>query len=113
MAGLLISSLFLAAFFALLVARSRHRRHSAHRLPLPPGPKGVPLLGNINDLPPPEALEYKHWLQHKQQYGPISSVTVMGQTIIIIHDKNAAFELMEKRASRHSGRPSMKFAMEL
>jgi hypothetical protein len=37
----------------------------------------------------------------------------MGQTIIIIHHKNAAFELMEKRASRHSGRPSMKFAMEL
>jgi hypothetical protein len=82
-------------------------------LPLPPGPKGLPLVGNVNDLPQPRSLEYKHWLQHKEQFGLLSSVTVMGQTIIIIHDRNVAFELMEKRASKHSGRPSMKFAMEL
>ena len=82
-------------------------------LPLPPSPKGLPLVGNVNDLPQPGSLEYKHWLQHKEQFGLLSSVTVMGQTIIIIHDRNVAFELMEKRASKHSGRPSMKFAMEL
>jgi hypothetical protein len=113
MTGLLVPSLFLGALFAFFLAKIRHRRHSAHTLPLPPGPNGLPLLGNINDLPPPGALEYEHWLQHKERFGPLSSVTVMGQTIVIIHDKNAAFELMEKRASKHSGRPSMKFAMEL
>lgn len=37
--------------------------------PLPPGPKGLPLIGNITDLPPPGEVEARHWLKHKQLYG--------------------------------------------
>ena len=37
--------------------------------PLPPGPKGLPLLGNLNDLPKPGELEYMHWLSFKEKYG--------------------------------------------
>lgn len=40
-----------------------------HQLPLPPGPKGVPLLGNINDLPPAGVIESYHWAKHKAIYG--------------------------------------------
>lgn len=87
------------------------RRHVA--VGLPPGPKGLPLVGNISDLPPPGIPEFQHWLQHKERYGPLSSVTVLGQTLVIIHDKDVAFELMEKRASKYSGRPNMKFSSEM
>jgi hypothetical protein len=80
---------------------------------LPPGPKGLPLVGNINDLPPPGVPEYQHWLQHKQKYGPLSSITVLGQVMVIIHDKDVAFELMERRANRYSGRPTMKFVFDM
>jgi cytochrome P450 len=80
---------------------------------LPPGPKGLPLVGNIKDMPPAGIPEYQHWLKHKDLYGPISSVTVLGQTIIIIHDKNVALELMEKRSAIYSGRPRMVFAFEM
>jgi hypothetical protein len=45
--------------------------------------------------------------------GPLSSVTVMGQTIIIINDRNLAFELLEKRSAIHSSRPSTVFADEM
>ena len=79
------------------------------RLPLPPGPKGLPLIGNVKDLPPPGVNEHLHWLNFKDAYGPINSITVLGQTIVIIHDKEMASELMEKRATMHSGRPVMLF----
>ncbi|PQE16147.1 cytochrome P450 oxidoreductase protein [Rutstroemia sp. NJR-2017a BVV2] len=82
-------------------------------VPLPPGPKSLPLIGNINDLPPSGSVEFKHWLKHKDCYGPISSVTVLGQTIIILHGREIASELMEKRANIHSGRPKMKFGFDM
>ncbi|RMJ16492.1 hypothetical protein CDV36_003782 [Fusarium kuroshium] len=81
--------------------------------PLPPGPKGLPLAGNLNDLPKPGVLEAHHWLKHKDLYGPISSVTVMGQTLVIINDAQLAFELLEKRSVNHSSRPRQIFAGEM
>lgn len=45
------------------------RRKASNRAPLPPGPKGLPLLGNLNDLPQPGVLEAHHWLKHKELYG--------------------------------------------
>ena len=45
--------------------------------------------------------------------GPISSLTVMGQTLVIINDSRLAFELMEKRSVKHSSRPTMVFAGEM
>ncbi|KAJ6257386.1 Cytochrome P450 monooxygenase CLM2 [Drechslerella dactyloides] len=83
------------------------------RLPLPPGPKGVPLIGNVADLPPPGAIEWQHWISHKDLYGPISSVTVFNQTIILIHDLNIAFELLDKRSAKFSSRPYFPFAGDL
>ena len=38
-------------------------------LQLPPGPKGLPILGNINDMPKAGELEATHWLKHKDLYG--------------------------------------------
>lgn len=45
------------------------------RPPLPPGPKGKFLVGNIGDLPPPGQQEWKHWLQHKDAYGTLANNT--------------------------------------
>ncbi|KAL1952731.1 hypothetical protein VTO42DRAFT_4409 [Malbranchea cinnamomea] len=81
---------------------------------LPPGPKPLPILGNMRDLPPNDGTpEYQHWLQHKDQYGGISSVTVLGMTLVIIHDKKAAHELLETMSSKTSGRPTNIMANKL
>ncbi|KAL6698552.1 cytochrome P450 [Trichoderma pleuroticola] len=80
-------------------------------LPLPPGPKPVPILGNVRDGPPEGMPHFLHWLTFKDKYGPISSITVLGQTVVFLHDKDAAVELLEKKTSlKTSGRPTFIFS---
>ncbi|KAJ2903227.1 hypothetical protein MKZ38_010263 [Zalerion maritima] len=95
------------------IAYTLSSARNARRPPLPPGPKGLPLVGNLGDMPKPGELEAHHWLKHKDLYGPISSVTVMGQTIVIVNDARLAFELLEKRSAKHSSRPRQVFAGEM
>lgn len=83
------------------------------KLPLPPDPKGLPMVGNVPDLPPKGGLEWQHWLKHKDLYGPISSVTVFGQTIILLHDYESAIELLDRRGAKYSSRGRMVFAGEM
>lgn len=109
MAGMslaLIATIGLAVYVLKKLFLDQKENHA----PLPPGPKGLPLVGNLTDLPPPGVPEYFHWMKHKDIHGPISSVTVLGQTLIIINNKDAAFELMDKRSNIYSGRAKMKFA---
>ena len=89
------------------------------------------LIGNFLDMPKPQDFEGLHWSKHKALYGtdlhlsthkdivsnscagPISSVTVLGTTLVLINDKDIAFDLLEKRSTIYSSRPSMTFAGEL
>ncbi|OJJ32368.1 hypothetical protein ASPWEDRAFT_117096 [Aspergillus wentii DTO 134E9] len=82
-------------------------------VPLPPGPSPKFLVGNIADLPRRGGQEWLHWLQHKDLYGPISSVTSLGKTIIILNDVQTTIDLMEKRSAIYSSRPKMAFAGEM
>lgn len=77
---------------------------------LPPGPAGLPIIGNVLDLPPKGEPEYKHWLPFKDKYGLISSVTVLGQTMIILHSRRAVIDILENTSLKTSGRPSFTFA---
>ncbi|KAI8628042.1 cytochrome P450 oxidoreductase OrdA-like protein [Xylariaceae sp. FL1651] len=81
--------------------------------PLPPGPKGLPLVGNVADLPSGRIPEWEHWLRHRDLYGPISSVTALGTTIIILHSQELALALLEKRSSIYSSRTRLVFGGEM
>ncbi|KAK0206061.1 cytochrome P450 oxidoreductase OrdA-like protein [Desarmillaria ectypa] len=76
---------------------------------LPPGPPRKPIIGNLFDLPKPGEYEYKHWAKHHEAYGPISSLSIMGQHIIILNDMQTAIDLLEKRSSIYSDRFSSIF----
>ncbi|KAM0324107.1 hypothetical protein ACHAQA_008297 [Verticillium albo-atrum] len=80
------------ALISLIVYRFWSQRG---RYPLPPGPKPLPLVGNVQDFPPPNVPEFEHWLKHKDLYGPMSSVTILGTTLVLIYDKRMAYELLE------------------
>jgi hypothetical protein len=107
----LVSLVFISAVSVLYVAK--RWLQVKHALPLPPGPAGVPFLGNVNDMPKPGILECHHWLRHKDRYGPISSVTVLGQTFVTINDLDIAFELLRDRSAIHSSRPSQVFSGDM
>ncbi|KAK6379432.1 hypothetical protein LTS17_006350 [Exophiala oligosperma] len=100
---------FLLKFFFL----GWSRKSTTTTRPLPPGPRPKPLIGNLQDLPPAGVEEWIHWAKHKDLYGPISSVTVMGQTIVILNDAQVAIELLEKRSIIYSSRPRLVFAFEM
>jgi len=52
----------LASFSLLFYLYSRSKRRS--RLPLPPGPKKLPLIGNLLDMPKGfEWVTYQRWAQ--------------------------------------------------
>lgn len=100
--------LFVSVLAAYLIYRLT-RKHPN----LPPGPKPLPLIGNLNDFPPAGTPESQHWLAHKDLYGGISSVSVLGTTLVLIHDKKAAHELLDGHSGKTSGRPNMTMANKL
>ncbi|KAJ4354314.1 uncharacterized protein N0V89_006048 [Didymosphaeria variabile] len=91
---------------AILVAYAIRRlvKRDSNARPLPPGPKGLPIVGNVNDLPKPGVLEAHHWLEHKDRYG---------QTMVILNDPKLAFELLRDRSNIYSGRPHQNFSCDL
>ncbi|QQK45224.1 Cytochrome P450, E-class, group I [Penicillium digitatum] len=95
--------------FGYLVATTLTGR-KRYPLPLPPGPKQKPIIGNLKDLPSPDQQDWMHWLKFKELYGPISSLTVLGKHIIILNDAKLAMQLLERRSAIHSGRPQNTFS---
>ncbi|KAG6180292.1 hypothetical protein E4U36_004996 [Claviceps purpurea] len=103
-------SLTLLAALLTIILYSRRRSASRLRLPFPPGPKGLPIIGNVFDLPPAGIPEYEHWLKHKEAYGPISSIFILGTTIVILHSYEAQQELLVKKSSKTTARPTFYFS---
>ncbi|KAJ7168337.1 cytochrome P450 [Mycena crocata] len=82
------------------------------RLPLPPGPRKLPLVGNLLDMPPTfEWLTYMEW--SKKYNSDVLHLDVAGTSIIILSSAEAANELLEKRASVYSDRAPLTMVNDL
>ncbi|KAG7096665.1 hypothetical protein E1B28_004080 [Marasmius oreades] len=100
-----LGALGLAIIRKLLLNTRREKR------PLPPGPRGLPFIGNVFDMP-----SEKEWLTFAQwgdTYGDISSVTVLGQTIVILNSLKAAVDMLDKKSLIYSDRPVLQMGGEM
>ena len=121
-----------ALFFAVMLFRhlKKGRDDNPNSLPLPPGPKGYPLIGNLFDMP-----VHKPWLVYdewRKTYGKIFTtnclspqitsldcsgemiyLNVLGQHYIILGSLEVITDLFEKRSSNYSDRMHMTMLNEL
>ena len=100
------------------------QRRNPRRLPTPPGPRGLPIVGNVLQIPDPNRHPWKVYASLCKEYGTSSRemllpvlifldpggmvyMTAMGQGILVLSSLSRAVELLEKRAVRYSSRPSI------
>jgi hypothetical protein len=93
----------LAVLFIALILDRVNKGPPSKRFP---GPKQVPFIGRVHDLP-----RRSMWLKLKEwgdQYGPIYQTSMMGQKIIVVSDEDTANELLIKRGNSFSGRAQIR-----
>ncbi|KAF8868343.1 cytochrome P450 [Infundibulicybe gibba] len=102
-------AVFVVSLCAALYLASR--KVNARRLPLPPGPKGLPFIGNLLDVP-----GHHQWFvfdDWAKKYGDFMHINVMGQPIIILGSLKRVNDILEKRSAIYSSRPRMPMVVEL
>ncbi|KAI0777579.1 cytochrome P450 [Trametes elegans] len=96
----------IAVTFAWLGLRQKSRR-----LGLPPGPKGLPIIGNMRDMPLTGMwLAARKWAK---EHGELVYLNVLGQGLLFVNSHEAAVDLLEKRGAIYSDKPKMVMAGEL
>ena len=94
-----LTVLFLTLFF-------NFRRQPSQPLPLPPGPKGLPFIGNLQDIASKSGLPvHQEYLRLSQLYGDIFHLRVPGHRTIVLSSGAGMIALLEKRSSNYSDRP--------
>ncbi|KAL1950194.1 hypothetical protein VTO73DRAFT_5317 [Trametes versicolor] len=72
-------------------------------LPLPPGPRPLPIVGNVFDLP-----KVRPWLgfrDMRKEYGDLIYLRVFGKRLLLIGSAELGREILDKRSANTSDRP--------
>ncbi|KAF5348321.1 hypothetical protein D9756_010457 [Leucocoprinus leucothites] len=73
--------------------------------PLPPGPRPLPLVGNMFQIPQKDEWPiYEAWAK---KYGPITYLTMLGTPMIVLNSLKVVRDLMDERSGIYSNRPLM------
>ncbi|KAI6142757.1 cytochrome P450 [Pisolithus tinctorius] len=100
--------LCLAGAGIFLIKRIISKKNPA---PFPPGPKPLPLIGNLLDIP-----SEKQWLTFSDwadKFGDVVHLEVFGEHIVILNSVDAAIEMLDKKSSIYSDRPVLPMGGEL
>ncbi|TFY59479.1 hypothetical protein EVG20_g7774 [Dentipellis fragilis] len=100
-----------AGVIVVFLALARYLLKPRRAAPLPPGPKGYPVIGNLLDMP-----KSKEWLVFASLSGIVGDmvyVTMLSQPLLILNSLPLATALLEKKSLIYSDRPVFQMAGEL
>ncbi|KAF8198529.1 cytochrome P450 [Pholiota molesta] len=102
--------LLLAALVVALVGYLKSRSNPT--VPYPPGPKKLPILGNLLNIPKSfEWITYAEW--SKEYDSDILHLRAAGNDIVILNSFKVASDLFDKKSSIYSSRPQFTLLSEL
>ncbi|KAJ6579965.1 cytochrome P450 [Mycena vulgaris] len=106
------SAWFLLSLGVLLFFYGIGGKRNRSKLPLPPGPPKLPLVGNLFDMPSERQWEtYSKW--SRECNSDIIHVDAGGTSIVVLSSMEAIRELFERRSSLYSDRPRLPMLNEL
>jgi hypothetical protein len=100
------------------MARLAHRQRALRKLP--PGPKGLPILGDVlhiadqDWLASPQRMDEYGDIPHSQCLpikllimisGEMMYISALGKGVLVINSQRVAIDLLEKRSNIYSDRP--------
>ncbi|KAF9467168.1 cytochrome P450 [Collybia nuda] len=83
----------------------------SRRKSMPPGPLGIPLIGNRFQLP--AVKPWRKFAEWNRQYGPVVSLFLGSSPVIVLGTAQPAWDLLEKRSDIYSSRPRFVVAGEI
>jgi hypothetical protein len=110
-----------------LYFKRAERLANPHRLPYPPGPKPLPIIGNVldiareNEAQAYQQLAREHGASHVLTFrvvltsiiGDLVFLSALGKHILFVNSFQHAYELFEKRSANYADRPTSVMSGEL
>ncbi|KAI0302277.1 cytochrome P450 [Russula brevipes] len=92
----------------VIILAARYARSPWRRVP--PGPRGLPILGNALQL---QDTRWMFQKECKQKFKHVMYFNSLGRPIIVLNSLKVAFELLDRRAQIYSDRPRFIVAHEI
>ncbi|EMD37511.1 hypothetical protein CERSUDRAFT_114152 [Gelatoporia subvermispora B] len=102
--NIVLATSVLGLLLAFWRMRLRSKTSSYRTLPLPPGPKPLPLIGNTFHVPKSTEHPWRTYAKWAQTHGDVVHIQVLRKHLIVIHSLDGVHDLFDRRSSIYSDR---------